>query len=474
MLDESEFKPFSLTDFTVVEAESAETADSSVGKESPAEGLNSAEQEIEDRLASFKPLTFDVEGDSAEFVAKVAADAESGRTDAEIIQLSKGFKNAEFFQENSLLTNAEDFAESIRSGAKLYKTQLLTKIEEQASDTERIYQQTIAENQEAEKERKNLLSSTEEKVEEIKNKAYQQGFESGLQQGMQQRYDEAEPLVSQINSVLAQLNSLRQVVRFQAEEELVKLALQIAKNVVAKEIKQNNSVIKNIVQAALHETEVQGKIYLFLHPDDYQFLLDSKSDLERYLSDEQTLLLRQNPEMEPGSIYVESDEEIISRSIEGQFDKLEESLTEQLENRHAHLSEVDIDAHDFSLETVSDLKEVESESLDLSQTETTQQIAPASSAETSVETEEPENQPDNVEPLPETASAESENLQPESLDSEAASAETANVELAEPEQEQDTEAVETVTTETVTTETLDSSPDTTDQFPETDTDDFAE
>jgi len=472
MLDESEFKPFSLTDFTVVEAESAETADSSAGKESPAEGLNSAEQEIEDRLASFKPLTFDVEGDSAEFVAKVAADAESGRTDAEIIQLSKGFKNAEFFQENSLLTNAEDFAESIRSGAKLYKTQLLTKIEEQASDTERIYQQTIAENQEAEKERKNLLSSTEEKVEEIKNKAYQQGFESGLQQGMQQRYDEAEPLVSQISSVLAQLNSLRQVVRFQAEEELVKLALQIAKNVVAKEIKQNNSVIKNIVQAALHETEVQGKIYLFLHPDDYQFLLDSKSDLERYLSDEQTLLLRQNPEMEPGSIYVESDEEIISRSIEGQFDKLEESLTEQLENRHAHLSEVDIDAHDFSLETVSDLKEVESESLDLSQTETTQQIAPASSAETSVETEEPEKQPDNVEPLPETASAESENLQPESLDSEAASAETANVELAEP--EQGTEAVETVTTETVTTETLDSSPDTTDQFPETDTDDFAE
>jgi len=168
MLDESEFKPFSLTDFTVVETESAETDDSSAGKASTEEGANSEEQEIEARLASFKPLTFDVEGDSADFVAAVSADAESGMTDAEKIQLSKGFKNVEFFQENSLLTNAEDFAESIRSGAKLYKTQLLSKIEEQASDTERIYQQTISENQEAEKERKNLLSSTEEKVEEIK------------------------------------------------------------------------------------------------------------------------------------------------------------------------------------------------------------------------------------------------------------------------------------------------------------------
>jgi flagellar assembly protein FliH len=402
MLDESEFKPFSLTDFTVVETESAETDASSAEKGSAEEGENSAGQEFEARLASFKPLTFDVEGDSADFVAAVSADAESGKTDVEKIQLSKGFKNTEFFQENSLLTNAEDFAESIRTGAKLYKTQLLSKIEEQESDTKRLYQQTIVENQEAEKERKNLLSSTEEKVEEIKSNAYQQGFESGLLQGIQQRYDEAAPLVMQISSVLSQLNSLRQVVRFQAEEELVKLAIQIAKNVVAEELKLNNSVIKNIVQVALHETEVEGKIYLFLHPEDYEFLINSKIDLESYLSDEQTLVLRQNAEMKPGSIYVESDEEIISRSVEGQFEKLEESLTEQLENRHAHLSEVDIDAHDFSLKPSSEVEDVESEPLDLSQTEPAQQIESTSAAGKSAETAEPENQSAPEELLAET------------------------------------------------------------------------
>ncbi|MEC9297462.1 MAG: FliH/SctL family protein, partial [SAR324 cluster bacterium] len=349
MLDESEFKPFSLTDFSVVETESAETVDSSAGNESAGEGSNSAEQEIEERLASFKPLTFDVEGGSSEFVAKVSADAESGKTDAEKIQLSKSFKNAEFFQENSLLTNAEDFAETIRDGAKLYKTQLLAKIEERATDTERIHQKTVVENREADEERDKLLSATEDKVNEIKNEAFNEGFEAGRLEGMQKRYDEAERLVLQVHSVLEQLNSLRQVVRFQAEVELVELALRIAKNIVAEEIKIPNDVIKNIVQAALHETEVQGKIYVYLHPDDYEFLLKSKADLERYMSDEQTLAIRDNPEMKPGSIYVESDEEIISRSIEDQFNKLEKTLAEQKENRHAHLSEVDIDAHDFSI-----------------------------------------------------------------------------------------------------------------------------
>jgi len=352
MLNDSEFKPFSLTDFTIAEAPPE-------GTESPSSSSGDVEAEVEgskisDRRVSFKSLMFDKEGDFAGYASEASAEMKDGKSDSEKIRLSKDFKSAEFFRENSLLTNAEDFAETIRDGAKLYKTQLLTKIEEQATDTERIHQKTIAENKEADEERNKLLSATEEKVNEIKNGAFNEGFEAGRLEGMQKRYEEAEHLVLQVNSVLEQLNSLRQVVRFQAEEELVELALQIAKNIVAEEIKTPNSVIKNIVQAALREIEVQGKIYVYLHTDDYEFLLKSKAELERYLSDEQTLAIRQNQEMKPGSIFVESDEEIISRSIEDQFNKLEKKLVEQKENRHAHLSEVDIDAHDFSIRTPSE------------------------------------------------------------------------------------------------------------------------
>jgi len=360
MLNDSEFKPFSLTDFTVAEAPPEEPYNTSAPRgdgEAEVEG-----SEISDRRVSFKSLKFNKEGDFTGYASEASAELRDGKSDVEKIRLSKDFETANFFRENSLLTNAEDFAETIRDGAKLYKTQLLSKIEEQAIDTERIHQKTIAENQEADKERNKLMSATEEKVNEIKNEAFNEGFEAGRLEGMQKRYDEAERLVLQVNSVLEQLNSLRQVVRFQAEVELVELALRIAKNIVAEEIKIPNGVIKNIVQAALHETEVQGKIYVYLHPDDYEFLLKSKADLERYMSDEQTLAIRDNPEMKPGSIYVESDEEIISRSIEDQFNKLEKTLAEQKENRHAHLSEVDIDAHDFSIRPSSEAAAVDKES----------------------------------------------------------------------------------------------------------------
>ena len=385
MLDENEFKPFTLTDFSVADAASENTESIST----PTENLA-----ISDQIESFKPLTFEEEEVSEDFISKESNGFQEVKTDAEKIQLSEDFKNSEFFLENSLLTDAEEFAETIREGAKLHKAQLLKQIEEQANDTDRIHQKTVAENQAAEQQRKQLLSETETKVQQIKDQAYKEGFEAGRLQGMQQRYDEAEPLALQVNKILEQLDSLRKVVRFQAEEELVKLALQISKNIVAEEIKLNQDVIKNIVQAALHETEVQGKIYLYLHPDDYEFLLNSKTELERYLSEEQNLVIRQNPEMQPGSINVESDEEIISRSIEEQFNLIEENLNEQIENRQAHLNEVDIDAHDFNLPPDQDsnaakIESADSQNLEISdesliQEQTEQETTPKKFVETEI------------------------------------------------------------------------------------------
>ena len=353
MLDENEFKPFTLNDFSVADAASENTE----GISTPTENLA-----ISDQIESFKPLTFEEEEVSEDFISKESNGFQEVKTDAEKIQLSEDFKNSEFFLENSLLTDAEEFAETIREGAKLHKAELLKQIEEQANDTDRIHQKTVAENQAAEQQRKQLLSETEAKVQQIKDDAYKEGFEAGSIKGMQQRYDEVEPLAQQVNKILEQVDSLRKVVRFQAEEELVKLALQISKNIVAEEIKLNQDVIKNIVQAALHETEVQGKIYLYLHPDDYEFLQKSKTELERYLSEEQNLVIRKNPGMPLGSIKVESDEEIISRSIEEQFKLIEENLNEQIENRQAHLYEVDIDAHKFNLSPNQDSKTAKIES----------------------------------------------------------------------------------------------------------------
>ena len=136
MLDENEFKPFTLNDFSVSDATSENT-----------EGISTLSENlaISDQIESFKPLTFEEEEVSEDFISKESNGFQEEKTVAEKIQLSEDFKNSEFFLENSLLTDAEEFAETIREGAKLHKAQLLKQIEEQANDTDRIHQKTVAE-----------------------------------------------------------------------------------------------------------------------------------------------------------------------------------------------------------------------------------------------------------------------------------------------------------------------------------------
>ena len=56
---------------------------------------------------------------------------------------------------------------------------------------------------------------------------------------IEKRYTEAAPLVERVEEVLGQLASLRQIVRFQGEQELVQMALLLAKRVVIEEIRSN-------------------------------------------------------------------------------------------------------------------------------------------------------------------------------------------------------------------------------------------
>ena len=324
----------------------------------------SAEEEKIEKNSSFKPLNFPSE-EKSPFDSEVSFRTSSEKTDSEKITLSEDFKNSEFFYENSLLTNAEDFAKSIREGANLYKSKLLSKIEQKVSDTERIHEQTISENKEAKLQREELLNSTKEKVDGIKKGAFQEGYDEGYKVGMQKRYDECESLSIQANTFLKQLSSLRKVVRLRAEKELVLLALKIAKNVVAEEIKLDDSVLKGIVSAALQETEMRGKIYLYLNPLDYEFMASSKCDLEKYLNDEQSLMVRKNTELKQGSIFVESDGEVICRSIESQFEKIESNLNKHIDRMDPDMYSKDMDQEDFdSIKNLDSLEKTVPRNLD--------------------------------------------------------------------------------------------------------------
>jgi hypothetical protein len=152
-----------------------------------------------------------------------------------------------------------------------------------------------------------------------------------------------------MNGVIEQLSGLRKVVRFQAEQELVQLSVLIAKQVVVQELMSNPEMLQNILVKALREIESKGKIQVFLHPEDHEFMQNTGVNLDQYMGEEQTLVLKVNQEAEPGSIFIETDDDVLNFTFQQQFEQIEEELSQRLAERQVQMHSVDMDAYDFTV-----------------------------------------------------------------------------------------------------------------------------
>ncbi|MBF0287805.1 MAG: hypothetical protein HQM14_08305 [SAR324 cluster bacterium] len=342
---------YDLPEFTTDTPEPAEDEEES---ESAGQDLFAEDTEDEggpppvDPGAGFNPAVFETgTRDQAGKVIEIKEEAVN--EEDEMIATSERFSSTEFTVETTLLTNSENYAETIREGARIYSERMHKEADDIHQKAEDVLKEAEAIKQAAEEEKNKLIAEAEAQVESIKDTAYQEGLAAGQISGTDLRYKELEPQVAQINDLIEQLSRLRQIIRFQGEQELLQLATLIAKKVVYEELTVNPEVLYNITRLSIQEIESLGKIRILVHPDDYDFLVNAKAKLEQYIKEEQTLVIRPNIDAEPGGILIETDETIINFHFQKQFEHIEEVLSRALNERQSHLHSVDMDAHDFSL-----------------------------------------------------------------------------------------------------------------------------
>jgi hypothetical protein len=111
----------------------------------------------------------------------------------------------------------------------------------------------------------------------------------------------------------------------------------------------NPEMLQNILVKALREIESKGKIQVFLHPEDYEFMQNTGVNLDQYMGEEQTLVLKVNQEAEPGSIFIETDDDVLNFTFQQQFEQIEEELSQRLAERQVQMHSVDMDAYDFAV-----------------------------------------------------------------------------------------------------------------------------
>lgn len=243
------------------------------------------------------------------------------------------FASLKFARENTLLTNAEEYAASIREEAELYVRQLKAEVAELDRQAQIRYQTAQEAKEQADQQAVELVAQAQNQADAVREQAYQEGLEAGREEGMRKRYEEAGTNLQSLEAILDEVSHYRDTVRFNVEKDSIRLAVLLAKKILRQELTVNKKVVLQLLAKAVQELEDKGTFRVWLSPSDHQFALAARTSLEKFLGEDQQLSLRVKGDLAPGNILIESDREVIDLTLASQFHHLDSLLRQTLNER---------------------------------------------------------------------------------------------------------------------------------------------
>ena len=165
-------------------------------------------------------------------------------------------------------------------------------------------------------------------LEEEALRRIEQSFQDGLKKGKQQ----AEAELSKVGEALAQAllatGAVRGKLLHEAEEDLLKLSVLIARKVILREISCDPGVLAGLVRGAVELASDGGEVVVKLNPEDHAVVLEC-SEFKELLSETRCITLKGDPAVARAGCLVETVRGNIDAGLEAQLDEIFRGLAEE-------------------------------------------------------------------------------------------------------------------------------------------------
>jgi flagellar assembly protein FliH len=160
----------------------------------------------------------------------------------------------------------------------------------------------------------------------IEQEAHHRGFTEGKAVGRQQAGAELQSVLDQLGRSLASLASLRSRIRGDAEGDLLKLAISIARRVLHRELTLDPESIEGLIRVALDKLQSRELCRVRVHPDQEQPI---RKSLERFANSQKVELITDSS-LQCGDVLFETAHGNLDASIESQLSEIERGLADRL------------------------------------------------------------------------------------------------------------------------------------------------
>lgn len=152
------------------------------------------------------------------------------------------------------------------------------------------------------------------------------GFEQGERAGLDAAAGRLDGLVKGLEQLLSDLEHLHRRACHDLENEMVRLALEVARKVVGREVRTDVETVAGIVRDAVNRVEHAEQITIRMNPADMQRLAELKPRLLDELAEAGRTRFEADASIASGGCRVESDSGDIDARLEQRFKVVEEAF----------------------------------------------------------------------------------------------------------------------------------------------------
>ncbi|MDQ2948073.1 MAG: FliH/SctL family protein [Acidobacteriota bacterium] len=173
-------------------------------------------------------------------------------------------------------------------------------------------------------ELENRLLTLERETEQRSQEAFAKGLHEGDTAVRQQFGAEVNSTVGRLARSIEEISGLRQRFRHEAEAEVVKLAIAIARRVLHRELTVDSEALLGIVKAALTKMDSRELHQIRIHPDHAAALQNNLHQLGLPTRVE----VIADPGLEPGAVILDTARGALDASVQTQLSEIERGFAD--------------------------------------------------------------------------------------------------------------------------------------------------
>lgn len=157
----------------------------------------------------------------------------------------------------------------------------------------------------------------------------EESYQRGLQDGKNLAERGLLNVFKGLRTAAEVIQSLREKVLRDSEDDLLALSLAVARKVIAREVVQDRDTVLRLIRSALQALNEQDALVIRIHPDDHALLMTSQNSALKNELAAVKFTLKPDPTIEIGSCQIEAERGTVDTGFEVQLEEVYRHLLEE-------------------------------------------------------------------------------------------------------------------------------------------------